>query len=84
MSDVGSPYIHETGTHLRRVFEGVETNKPTILFLDEVDSLAANRGAHDSAAYRVEEVNELLKLMDKCNDRGILVIAACNSIERLG
>lgn len=83
MSDVGSPYIHQTSTGLRQVFEEAEKNRPTILFLDEVDSLASNRGGHDSFAPRVEEVNELLKLMDKCSDRGILVIAACNSIERL-
>lgn len=83
MSDVGSPYIHQTGTQLRQVFDEAEKNKPTIIFLDEVDSLATNRSGYDSTAYRVEEVNELLKLMDKCSDRGILVIAACNSVERL-
>ncbi len=83
ISDVGSPYAHETATHLREAFEEAEKNRPTLIFLDEVDSLAANRHGHDSAAYRVEEVNELLKLMDKCGERGILVIAACNSIELL-
>ncbi|MGB7847496.1 MAG: ATP-binding protein, partial [Candidatus Acidiferrum sp.] len=33
MSDVGSPYIHQTGTLLRQVFEDAEKNRPTILFL---------------------------------------------------
>jgi transitional endoplasmic reticulum ATPase len=83
MSDVGSPYIHETVKQLREVFEEAVKTGPTILFLDEIDSLAANRGGRDASAYRVEEVNELLKLMDKCSERGILVIAACNSIERV-
>lgn len=83
MSDVGSPYVHETGRHLREAFDAAEKGAPAILFLDEIDSLAANRSGHDTAAYRVEEVNELLKLMDKCGERGPLVIAACNSVERV-
>jgi transitional endoplasmic reticulum ATPase len=82
MSDVGSSYVHETGRQLREAFEAAEKTRPTILFLDEIDSLAANRSGRESA-YRVEEVNELLSLMDKCSERGILVIGACNSLERI-
>jgi SpoVK/Ycf46/Vps4 family AAA+-type ATPase len=83
MSDVGSPYIHETGSRLRRMFEEAKANAPTLIFLDEIDSLASNREGHDAAVYRVEEVNELLTLVDQCSEGGILVIGACNSIARL-
>lgn len=83
MSDVGSKYIHETGSKLREIFEEAEAHAPAILFLDEIDSFASNRDGQDAATYRVEEVNELLKLVDQCSQRGLLVIGACNSIERL-
>lgn len=83
ISDVGSPYIHETALRLRGLFDEAEKNRPTILFFDEVDSLASSRSGPEARGHQIEEVNELLKLMDKCSERGILVIAACNSIERV-
>lgn len=83
MSDVGGTLIHETGLRLREVFAEAEKNRPTILFLDEIDSMASKRSSWDAGVYRVEEVNELLKQMDKCAQRGILVIGACNAVERV-
>ena len=65
------------------MFEEAKANAPTLIFLDEIDSLASNREGHDAAVYRVEEVNELLTLVDQCSEGGILVIGACNSIARL-
>jgi transitional endoplasmic reticulum ATPase len=81
--DIGSPYIHETSLKVSRVFKEAETNGPTLLYVDELDSLVTDRDSLGTGPYRVEEVNEFLKQMNNCSERNLLVVATCNSIERL-
>jgi transitional endoplasmic reticulum ATPase len=59
---VVSKYPGETGERLRERFESAAANEPAIVFLDEVDAVAAERGEGreaDSSA-----VGRLLSLMD--------------------
>ncbi len=80
---MGSPYIHQTSVGISQVFEEAAAKSPIILFLDEIDSLAPERDSLTGSSYRVEEVNELLQQVDKCGQRGILAIAACNNLARV-
>jgi SpoVK/Ycf46/Vps4 family AAA+-type ATPase len=83
LSHIGGPYIHQTATRIGDMFQYAAKESPMLVFLDEVDSLGTDRNATGVAAYRLEEVNELLKQMDRCHERGILVIGACNAVERV-
>jgi transitional endoplasmic reticulum ATPase len=83
LSHIGSPYIHQMATSIGKMFQYAAQKNPMVLFLDEVDSLGTDRDSPGVAANRLEEVNELLKQMDRCHERGILVIGACNAIDRV-
>lgn len=83
LSHIGSSFIHKTATRIGEMFQYAEREGPMVLFLDEFDSLGADRDAPGTAGHRLEEVNELLRQMDGCHERGILVIGACNLAGRV-
>lgn len=65
-------------TWLRQVFQEAEKNAPSIIFIDEVDSIAPKR---DKTQGEVERriVSQLLTLMDGLKSRAhVIVIAATN------
>ncbi len=64
--------------NLRKVFEEAEKQAPSIIFIDEIDSLAPKR---EQVTGEVERrvVSQLLTLMDGLKSRGkVIVIAATN------
>ena len=76
-SDVASPYIDGGKGKIADIFNEARKNAPTILFLDEVDSLIRDRSAHNNAT-TAGAVNEFLTQLNNCGEDGVLVIAATN------
>ena len=71
-------YYGQSEERLRKIFEEAKDNAPSIIFLDEIDSIAPNR---DSTQGEVERrvVAQLLTLMDGMGGRGgVIVIGATN------
>jgi AAA family ATPase, CDC48 subfamily len=71
-------YYGQSEERLRKLFEEAESNAPSIIFLDEIDSIAPSR---DSSNGEVERrvVAQLLTLMDGMGGRGdVIVIGATN------
>jgi transitional endoplasmic reticulum ATPase len=83
LSSIAGPYVHQTAIGIGALFGVAAEKGPTLLFLDEVDSLATDRDSSLVSPHRLEIVNELLKQMDRCHERGILVIGACNALDRV-
>jgi AAA+ superfamily predicted ATPase len=78
-SDVGGTYIHETAQRTRELFEVAAKHAPSVLFIDEFEGLAPSRGGlRGDQVHTNEEVNELLKQIESCAKRRILLIAASN------
>ena len=76
--EIMNKYYGESEAHLRQKFEEAETNSPSIIFIDELDSIASKR---DETQGEVERrvVAQLLTLMDGLQGRGqVIVIAATN------
>jgi len=76
--EIMNKYYGESEAHLRQKFEEAETNSPSIIFIDELDSIASKR---DETQGEVERrvVAQLLTLMDGLQARGqVIVIAATN------
>jgi len=73
-----SMWYGKSEENLRKVFEEAEKNAPSIIFIDEIDSIAPKREeVHGEVERRV--VSQLLSLMDGLKKRGkIIVIAATN------
>ncbi|MEZ0001614.1 AAA family ATPase [Sinorhizobium fredii] len=70
---------------MHKSFHRARNEAPSILFLDEVDSIG-DRGkfAHHNENYSTQVVNALLELVDGSFDReGVLVVGACNSPEKI-
>jgi len=79
---IGSPFVHQTSVALRKVFDEAKVTAPSLVVLEEIDAVAATRGplSHD---HKIEEITELLKLVEKASQNGILVIATTNRRDAL-
>ncbi|MFB6173520.1 MAG: AAA family ATPase, partial [Halobacteriales archaeon] len=76
-------YYGESEEQLREVFEEAEENAPAIVFLDELDSIAPERGEASGDVER-RVVAQLLSLMDGLEERGeVVVIAATNRVDAI-
>ncbi|MBW6516988.1 MAG: CDC48 family AAA ATPase [ANME-2 cluster archaeon] len=76
--EIVSKYYGESEKHLRDIFDEAEKNAPTIIFIDEIDSIAPKRGEVTGEVER-RVVAQLLSLMDGLKTRGeVIVIAATN------
>ena len=76
--EVMSKWYGQSEENLRKIFEDAEKNSPSIIFIDEIDSLAPKR---EEVTGEVERrvVSQLLTLMDGLKKRGkVIVIAATN------
>ncbi|HVB12990.1 MAG TPA: CDC48 family AAA ATPase [Nitrososphaerales archaeon] len=76
--EIMGKYYGESEERLRQIFEEAEKNAPSIIFIDEIDSIAPKR---EEVTGEVEKrvVAQLLALMDGMESRGkVVVIAATN------
>jgi transitional endoplasmic reticulum ATPase len=80
-ADVISKWVGESERKIRQLFERARENRPSIVFIDEIDAIAGTRGnveVHDS------HVNQLLAEMDGvAGQRGIFIIGATNRPDQL-
>jgi transitional endoplasmic reticulum ATPase len=80
-ADVISKWVGESERNIRQLFERARENRPSIVFIDEIDAIAGSRGefqVHDS------HVNQLLAEIDGVSgQRGVFVIGATNRPDQL-
>ncbi len=76
--EIMSKFYGESEARLREVFEEAEESAPSIIFIDELDSIASKREETQGEVER-RVVAQLLTLMDGLKGRGkVIVIAATN------
>lgn len=81
--EIMSKYYGESEEKLRNIFEQAEKNAPSIIFIDEIDSIAPKR---EEVSGEVERriVAQLLSLMDGMSSRGkVVVIGATNRVNAI-
>ncbi|MDR2854799.1 MAG: CDC48 family AAA ATPase [Methanomicrobiales archaeon] len=81
--EIISKYYGESEQRLREIFEEAEENAPTIIFIDELDSIAPKR---EEVTGEVERrvVAQLLTMMDGLLERGnVIVIGATNRVDSI-
>jgi len=81
--EIMSKYYGESEQRLREIFKEAEENAPSIVFIDELDSIAPKR---EEVTGEVEKrvVAQLLSLMDGLQARGkVVVIGATNRVNAL-
>jgi transitional endoplasmic reticulum ATPase len=78
---ITSMWLGESEKNLKKLFQRARENRPSIIFLDEIDAIASNRGEWGSDD---REVNQLLSEMDGIGgQRGVFVLAATNRPDQL-
>ena len=78
--EIMSKFYGQSEENLRKVFEDAKENSPSIIFIDELDSIAPKRGEVTGEVER-RVVAQLLSLMDGLEERGeIIVIGATNRV----
>jgi transitional endoplasmic reticulum ATPase len=78
-SDVISGIPGATEKMMQKIFDEAKQNAPTILFIDELDSIAFKRQDRGTNEFLNTPVSELLKNLDGLEVRGkVVVIAATN------
>jgi transitional endoplasmic reticulum ATPase len=78
--EIMSKYYGESEEKLRNVFQQAEKNAPSIIFIDEIDSIAPKRAEVTGEVER-RIVAQLLSLMDGMSTRGkVVVIGATNRV----
>ena len=73
-----SKFYGESEAHLREIFKEAREKAPTIMFIDEIHSIAPKR---EEVTGEIERriVSQLLSLMDGLETRGrVIIIAATN------
>ncbi|TLX96396.1 MAG: CDC48 family AAA ATPase [Thaumarchaeota archaeon] len=81
--EIMGKFYGESEERLRDIFKQAEENAPSIIFIDEIDSIAPKR---EEVTGEVEKrvVSQLLTLMDGMKSRGkVVVIAATNRPDSL-
>lgn len=74
-----SKYLGETENAIRDIFVEARKYQPSIIFMDEIDSLVPNRNSDDSGETESRVVATMLTMMDGMGDSGrIVVVGATN------
>lgn len=78
-----SRYVGESERGVRETFRKARHAAPTILFLDEIDSLIPRRGSSSTDAHVTERViSQFLSEMDGIEElKGVVVLAATNRLD---
>ena len=83
-ADMKAGFLGQSGNRVKQLFERARGKSPVILFLDELDIVAPDRGgAHD--ALTDEIVGQLLQEMDgiEAHDSKVFLLAATNHAEQI-
>lgn len=83
LADLKGEFIGHTSANVKRLFEKARANQPTILFLDEVDTLFGQRGSTDTDSFVEDLINQFLVEVDgmQTGKQKIFIIAATNRVD---
>jgi vacuolar protein-sorting-associated protein 4 len=78
-SDIMSKYVGESERIIKALFQMARKEKPSIIFVDEIDSMVGNRTDGENEASRRVKTEFLVQMQGVGNDdQGILVLGATN------
>lgn len=85
LAELKGEYVGQSSAKIKRIFDRARANEPTILFIDEADTVFPSRALSggDSDSYAKDMVNQFLQEIDgaKTGLQKIFVIAATNRPE---
>ena len=82
-ADIMSKYLGESGKAIRAKFEEARKHPLSIIYIDEVDAIAAKRDGSENSKERNATLNELLVQMASPENDNILMLFATNMLDLL-
>lgn len=87
LANIGASEGYRTQNNLKEVFDNLEekyklTGEPSILLLDELDSIAMDRQKCHTD-WKKDDINALLMVLNNSAQRGIIVVGATNNPDDL-
>ena len=82
-ADIISKYLGESGKSIRAKFEEARKHPLSIIYIDEVDSIAAKRDGSENNKERNATLNELLVQMASPENDNVVMIFATNMLDLL-
>jgi transitional endoplasmic reticulum ATPase len=83
-SDVVSKYVGESAQKVREIFDKARAQTPSILFIDEIETVLPARGEGIQGGERESVVTEFLQQLDGIESgQGIFVLGATNLPDRI-
>ena len=88
VSKLGSSYVNKTAQNIQAAIDSLvqiadSKDKPILLFMDEVDSLAIKRDKSSDTGENLKTTATLLKMLDQAKNSNLIVIAATNKFDLL-
>ena len=80
-ADVMSKWVGESEGNIRRLFERARANRPSIVFIDEIDAIAGRRGA--STRTTATSTSSSAEIDGVAGQRGVFIIGATNRPDQL-
>jgi SpoVK/Ycf46/Vps4 family AAA+-type ATPase len=81
-ADLLSKWAGESEERVSKLFARARANRPSIVFIDEIDGLLRTRGSEGSSAWEERVVSQFLRELDGIHHgEGVLLIGATNRID---
>jgi transitional endoplasmic reticulum ATPase len=82
-STVASTYVHGTQQKIKELFDEAAKERPSILFIDELEAFVPNRTRTDVNFHYQAEVNEFLIQLNKAGENWTIVMGATNHLNMI-
>jgi SpoVK/Ycf46/Vps4 family AAA+-type ATPase len=84
-ADLKAQYVGQSAHLVRGIFSKARASAPAVLFIDEIETVAAKRGSSLADSFTQDVVTEMLAQMDGARkyDRPVFVLAATNLPEQI-
>jgi transitional endoplasmic reticulum ATPase len=82
-STIASIYVHGTQEKIKNLFKEAGENRPSLLFIDELEAFVPNRSRTDVSYHYQAEVNEFLVQFNNAHQNGIFVVGATNHLNMI-
>jgi transitional endoplasmic reticulum ATPase len=77
-SDIQSKWVNASQENVKNLFDEARENAPSVIFIDELESLVPNRANSNVSHMNTTVVNEFLVQMNNVGEQGVFVVGATN------
>lgn len=82
-ADIQSMWIGQTQKNIKDLFSQAQSKSPSLLFMDELESIGFSRNNQHAHTDQKATINQLLIEMNNIDESNVLVVGATNKISQL-